>query len=78
MATSSDRPQDQSKVQGEGNYEAGRRYNEAQQDFVESGKVDEAARRAEPRTAQEAEDMKQAEEEGKSHARGEQPPAAKP
>lgn len=49
-------------VHGEGNYEASRQYNEATKKFVESGKVDAAARAAAPTTAQEATEMKQAEQ----------------
>ena len=49
-------------VYGEGNYEASRQYNEATKKFVESGRVDEAARAAAPKSPQEAADMKQAEQ----------------
>ena len=35
-------------MQGEGNYSAGRRYDKAQQEFVKSGQVDEAASKAAP------------------------------
>ena len=44
--------------QGEGDREAARRYNEDQREFVQSGKVDEAARKAagqDPREAKSAE-----------------------
>jgi hypothetical protein len=37
------------KMQGEGNYTAARRYDKAQQDFVKSGQVEEAAREAAPK-----------------------------
>lgn len=50
------------KVHGEGNYEASRNYNEATKKFVNSGRVDEAARHAAPRTAAEAAEMKLAEQ----------------
>jgi hypothetical protein len=69
------------QVQGEGDYEAGRRYDKASRDFAESGKVEPAAHDAAPHDAREAEDMERAEEEGKSHAKGEDPllnPGAKP
>ncbi len=59
--------------QGEGNRDAARRYDEAQKDFVDAGKVDDAAKRAAPQSEQEAEEMKRAEKEGKSHAKGEDP-----
>lgn len=58
-------------LQGEGNYVAGRRYDEAQREFVESGRVEEAARRARPDNTREAEEMEAAEEAGRSHAKGE-------
>lgn len=51
-----------SKVQGEGNYDASRKYNEATLQFVKSGRVPDAARAAAPRTPAEAAEMKQAEE----------------
>jgi len=60
---------DNSQVQGEGDYESDRRYTESVQDFVESGKVDAAARDARPATQQEAQDMRRAEQEGASHAK---------
>jgi hypothetical protein len=56
--------------EGEGNRTAARRYNEAQRKFVESGKVEDAAKDAEHALeTDEAEAMKRAEEEGRSHAR---------
>ncbi|WP_076997963.1 hypothetical protein [Variovorax sp. KK3] len=60
-------------IQGEGNYDATRRYDKATTDFVQSGKVDQAAKDAKPRSEAEAEEMRRAEEEGKSHAKGEDP-----
>ena len=59
--------------QGEGNVEAARRYDEAQKRFVDSGKVEQAARDAAPANDGEAEAMKKAEEAGKSHAKSEDP-----
>jgi hypothetical protein len=35
------------QIQGEGNYDAARRYRKAQEDFAKSGKVDKAAHAAE-------------------------------
>jgi hypothetical protein len=60
-------------VQGEGDYQAARRYDKAQHDFAGSGKVDKAARDAQPVNAEEAEEMQRAEREGQSHAKGEDP-----
>lgn len=61
------------QVQGEGDYEAARRYDKAQKEFVESGQVDDAAAAAAPRSKQEEQAMEQAEEAGRSRAKGEDP-----
>ena len=61
------------EVQGEGDYKAARRYDKAAREFVESGKVDEAARDAKPTSDQEADELRRAESVGKSHAKGEDP-----
>ena len=63
----------QDPVQGEGDYAAGRRYDKAAREFAESGQVEPAARDAAPDSAEEAEQMQQAEEAGKSHSKGEGP-----
>lgn len=57
---------DKSRNQGEGDLESGRRYNEKTQKFVESGKVDEAARKAGEGDKQE---MERAEQSGKDRAK---------
>jgi len=59
------------EVQGEGDYEAARRYDKAAREFAESGKVEPAAHEAAPGSAAEADEMKRAEEAGKSHSKGE-------
>ena len=56
-------------VQGEGNYEAARAFNEAERKFVASGKVDGAARAAAPKSEAEQQAMIAAEEEGKRRAK---------
>ena len=61
----------QNPVQGEGDYDAGRRYDKAAREFAQSGKVEPAARDAAPDSAAEAEQMQQAEENGKSRSKGE-------
>ena len=58
------------KNQGEGDRESAKRYNEATQDFVKSGKVKKAAQRAKGQDPQEARDS---EREGKRHAKEEDP-----
>jgi len=65
-------------VHGEGNYDATRQYNEATKKFIEAGKVDKAARDAAPRNAQEAADMKQAEQAALLRAKDSPPPVKEP
>lgn len=60
-------------IQGEGDYEAARRYDQRTREFVESGKVEPAARAAKPGNAAEEEEMTRAEEEGRAHSKGEDP-----
>ena len=63
-------------VQGEGDYDAGRRYDKAAREFAQSGKVEPAARDAAPDSVAEAEQMQQAEETGKSRSKGEGKPVS--
>jgi hypothetical protein len=60
-----------SAVQGEGDYEAARRYRKSVSDFANSGQVDGAARRAAPKTAEEQAEMEAAEREGLRHSKAE-------
>jgi len=60
-------------VHGEGNYEASRKYNEATKRFVQAGRVEQAARDAEPASEADALQMAAAEAEGKRHAKEEDP-----
>ena len=59
------------ELQGEGNIDAGRRYDQATRDFVDAGKVDEAAEAAAPGSASEASELARAERAGRAHSRGE-------
>ena len=61
------------KVEGEGSYSGSKDYNQRTKKFVESGKVDEAARAAKPKSEQEAHEMQKAERIGKQRAKGEDP-----
>lgn len=61
------------EVQGEGDYKAGRRYNEATREFVQEGGVAEAARDAEPESASEQQQMERAEQQGRQRAKEEDP-----
>ena len=56
-------------IQGEGNYEATRAFNEAERKFVESGKVPAAARAAAPKSKAEQEELLAAEKAGKRRAK---------
>ena len=61
------------KVEGEGSYSGSKDYNQRTKKFVESGKVDAAARAAKPKSEQEAHEMQKAERIGKQRAKGEDP-----
>ena len=59
-----------SKNQGEGDREAAERYSESTKNFIDSGRVKEAAKKARQQDPAEA---KRAEEEGKKRAKEEDP-----
>ena len=61
------------KQYGEGNYAASRDYNERTKQFVESGRVDAAARNAAPKNEREAKEMSDAEREGRRPMKEEDP-----
>ena len=61
------------KIQGEGDYEATRRYRKRTDEYLNNNDVEKAAVRAAPTSAQEAEEMKAAEAAGKRRAKGEDP-----
>ena len=56
-------------VQGEGNYEAAREFNEAERKFVASGKVPAAARAAAPKSEAEGQELIAAEQQGKRRSK---------
>ena len=67
-------PTGNSPNEGEGNKTAARQYNEAQQRFAQSGKVEEKAREAEKAiNGPEKEALQQAEVVGKRHSAGDDP-----
>jgi hypothetical protein len=66
------------KVEGEGSYSGSKDYNERTKKFVDSGKVDQAARDAEPKSEEEKHAMQKAERIGKQHAKGEDPALRQP
>ena len=61
------------KVQGEGDYEATRRYRKRTEEFLENNDVEKAAVRAAPETEAEEAELEAAEEAGKKRAKGEDP-----
>jgi hypothetical protein len=62
-----------SKVQGEGRHAAARRYSDATKKFVQAGRVEQAARDAEPTSEADALQMAAAEAEGRRRAKEEDP-----
>ena len=56
---------------GEGSYEASRDYQQRAEEYMKKADVEADAKAARPRSEQEARDLKQAEEEGRSHSKGE-------
>lgn len=62
---------DKPRIQGEGDYEAAKRYDAAAHRFVESGKVPQAAAAAAPNGLRDAQEMVAAEREGRARSKGE-------
>jgi hypothetical protein len=60
---------DKPGVEGEGSYSGTRDYNQRTKKFIDSGKVDKAARDAEPRSEEEKHAMQKAERIGKGRAK---------
>jgi hypothetical protein len=56
-------------VQGEGDYEAARRYGKEVKDYVDSADIEKAARDAAPRSPGEQREMDEAERAGRSHSK---------
>ncbi|MGD9941682.1 MAG: hypothetical protein AB7L76_09445 [Burkholderiaceae bacterium] len=61
------------KVQGEGDYEAARRFNDESRKFVQSGQVGDAAKAAAPTSQRERDELQRAEQAGKARAKEEDP-----
>jgi hypothetical protein len=61
------------KVEGEGSYTGSKDYNERTKKFVDSGKVEQAAKDAQPKSEQEVQEMQKAERIGKQRAKEEDP-----
>jgi hypothetical protein len=57
-------------IQGEGDYESARKYDDDTREFLKSADVTDLARRAAPGSKAEAAELKKAEQVGRSHAIG--------
>jgi hypothetical protein len=68
----------QDQVEGEGSYTGSKDYNERTKKFVQSGKMDQAARDAKPKSEEEKHAMQKAERMGKERAKGEDPALKNP
>lgn len=64
-----DKGKERDKVEGEGSYSGTKDYNQRTKKFIDAGKVDEAARDAEPTSEQEKHEMQKAERLGKQRAK---------
>jgi hypothetical protein len=73
MAKDKVKDKSEGEVQGEGDYRAARRYNEATREFVEDEDVAEAARDAEPQSEREQQQLERAEQAGRQRAKDEDP-----
>ncbi len=61
------------KIHGEGNYEAAKQFNDAEKAFVQSGKVEQAARNAAPKSKAEEDELNRAEQAARARAKEEDP-----
>ena len=61
----------QGEQYGEGSYQGSRQYNEGMKEHVKHHDIEGEARKAAPRTEEEAREMEEAERIGRSKARGE-------
>jgi hypothetical protein len=56
---------------GEGSYEGTRDYNQRQAEYMKTQDIKKDAEAAKPKSEEEARELEQAEDEGKSHSKGE-------
>jgi len=61
------------KVEGEGSYTGAKDYDKRTKKFIDSGKVEDAANDAAPKSEEEARQMQEAERIGKKHIKDEDP-----
>lgn len=57
-------------IQGEGDYDAARRYRKEVKEFLDTTDVDKAAHEAAPRSPDEHREMDEAERAGRKHSKG--------
>jgi hypothetical protein len=69
----SEKEQKQPKIQGEGDYDASRRYRDEVTEFLETADVEKLARDAAPKSAKEARELALAEDSGESRSKGDDP-----
>jgi len=60
---------DKPNIQGEGDYEAARRYRKEVKDFVDKADIDKAAHEAAPHSPDEQREMDEAERTGRAHSK---------
>lgn len=72
------KPGSSQKVQGEGDYQSTRRFRADAERFLKDADVPELARRAAPKSKEEAAELKKAEEIGRSHSADARESHAKP
>jgi hypothetical protein len=73
LQNQSGEPAPAGKIQGEGDYEASRRYREEVGEFLDKADVAKLAKESAPKTAQEAREMALAQESGARRSKGDDP-----
>ena len=68
-STDSGQPTATQNIQGEGDYESARKFRNDTEKFLKGADVPELARRAAPKSKEEAEELQQAEDAGRSHSK---------
>jgi|HubBroStandDraft_1064217.scaffolds.fasta_scaffold375519_2 hypothetical protein len=71
--TEKTQPGTNGKIQGEGDYDAARRYREKVTEFVNRSDIEELARKAQPLSAKEARDNALADERARGRSKGDDP-----
>jgi hypothetical protein len=67
-STDKTNPKPSANIQGEGDYEASRRFRTDEERFLKTADVTELAKRAAPKSKEEAAELEQAEKIGRSHS----------